>query len=89
MQGGNLPEKIPKDTLNNIPADKDPDVFVANVASGDRGAESVDEAHASHNKARSRKTFGTSVGVESLGGNNTLEWSICEAVANLEEEVEC
>ena len=84
LQGGNLPEKIPKDTLNNIPADKDPDVFVANIASGDRGTESVDKAHTAHNKARGCKTLGTSVSVESLRGNNTLEWGVCEAVENLE-----
>ncbi len=87
--GGHLPKEIPYDTFQNIPADKDVDVLVANTFIGDRGAESVDEAHSANNKAGSCETLSTPIGVESLGRDNTLKRSVCEAEENLEEEISC
>ena len=85
----NLPEEVPEHRFNDIPSHKDPDVFVANALVGDWGAESVDEAHSADNEARSSKTLGTHICVESFGGDDTLERSVCEAENDLEEEVSC
>lgn len=55
----------------------------------DRGAEGIDEAYASNNEARGRKTLSTHIRVECLGGDDALQRRVCEAVDNLEEEVGC
>lgn len=82
-----VPEQVPQNTLNDIPADKDIDVSVANVAISNGSAEGVDETHATNDETGSSKTLGTNVGIKSLSRNDTLKRSVGETVDDLEEEV--
>lgn len=83
----NIPKEVPSDGLDKIPADKDKDVLVANVVESDGASELVDEAHSVNNEAGKGKTLAADGGLESLGGDDTLEGSVGEGEDDVEEEV--
>lgn len=83
----NIPKEVPSDGLDEIPANKDKDVLVADVVESDGASELVDEAHGVDNEAGKGKTLATDGGLESLGGDDTLEGSVSEGEDDVEEEV--
>jgi hypothetical protein len=83
----NVPEQIPEDTLDNIPADKNVDILVADTFVCNGGAEGINETHSANDGPRSRKTLRTPVCVECFGRDDSLKRSVCEPVDYLEEKV--
>lgn len=83
-----LPEEVPEDGLDDVPADEDENVSVANVAQRNGTAELVDEPEDSDDDARCGETLGAAVGIESLGRDDTLERRVGEGVNDVEQEVE-
>jgi len=85
----NIPEEIPHNGLDDIPADKDVDVLVADVAEGDRASKLVDETDAVDNDTRGGQTLGAHSGLEGLGRDDTLEGRVGEGIEDVEEEIRC
>lgn len=83
----NIPEKVPSDGLDKIPANEHKDVLVANVLESDGASKLVDEAHGVDDEAGKSETLATDGGLESLGGNDTLEGGVGEGEDDVEEEV--
>ncbi len=82
-----VPEEVPDDGLDNVPADKDVDEFVANVAQTDGSSELVDETNGADNDARGGQALGAHGGLERLAGDDALQGGVGEGEDDVEEEV--
>lgn len=80
-------KEVPGEGLNEIPADKDKDVLVLDVSESDGRAELVDEGDGVDDETRRGETLGAHRGLESLGGDDTLEGSVGEGEDDVEKEV--
>jgi len=80
-------KEVPNNGFDNIPSDKDKDVFVSNVVEGDGSAVQVDEGEDADNNTVHTHTLGTSLGSQAFYGVEGLERSVGEGIDDVEEEV--
>ena len=83
----NVPEEVPDDGLENIPANEDVNELVTDVAQTDGSGELVDEANGADDDAGCGQTLGTHGRLEGFGRNDTLQGRVGEGVDNIEEKV--
>lgn len=83
-----LPEEVPEDGLDNVPADKDPEVVGRNVRETNGRSKLADETNAADHEAGQSQALGTSGCLQSFGRNDTLEGSVGEREDHVEKVVE-
>jgi hypothetical protein len=84
-----LPEEVPKDRLEHIPANKDPEIVRGNVLQTNRSGELADETDATDHEARQSQALGASSCFQGFSRDDTLEWGISERKNDVEKIVEC
>lgn len=83
-----VPEKPPQEGFDAVPGDEDPDVIVLNVLEGDGRAVQVNETEDVDYQAIHGQALGAKAGVQSLGRQDTLQWSVGEGENDVEKEIE-